>query len=248
MANKEEKKRGKEKTKAEWYLEVAPASQSHVAAQRGRMITDDALRLLRRQAVWELRVQGRTQDQIAAQLNISQATVHRDLRWCIAKAEDEVKGSVLAWQLEQLARYDYIISEAMAAWEESKQEYIEVQQRSLAAKSSAGSGSGPGSAQGKAKASGGKPKQLEVTTRIKEQTGDPSYFQVAMKAMDAQRKILGADAPIKIAHTDAQGRPVPVGQAGLVVILPHNNREPLEQVTGDNTLIGDPEEHGDNGA
>ncbi len=86
----------------------------------------------------------------------------------------------------QLAQLEHIQSEAMSAWEQSKGQARTVTKRQI------GDGSAPAGQGGSVGA--------EYTTRLEEQAGETAYLRTAMAAMEARRKILGIDAPIK--HLD----------------------------------------------
>lgn len=198
---------------------------SGARGQHGRKITDDALRLARREAVWELRTKhGLTQMQIAEVIGMSQATVHRDLEWCHEQYRERLVDSVARVRSEQVETLEYLLAEALAAWQESKEEAMEVQRKSLQAQASSGSGSGQGQT---------KIKPVEQTTKVKAQTGDVSYIREARAAMSDIRKIVGADQPSKVALTDPTGEKEAAG--GMVIVVPSRMtlEEAMESVEGE---------------
>jgi hypothetical protein len=136
-----------------------------------------------------------------------------------AQIYEELVDDIWRVKIEQYARLDYIISEALGAWRASKEEAIEVSRKiTLAQPGPPVPGAVP--VQGVA----GSAQRLEQTTKVRRCVGDPRFLQMAREAMAEQRKILGADAPLKVAQTDPSGTK---SAPGVVVILPYNGREPL---------------------
>lgn len=68
--------------------------------------------------VWRLRTEkGYRQSRIAEKLGINQATVSTILKRLLARFREENKRAVEDYITEQVARYEYIIEEALDAWE-----------------------------------------------------------------------------------------------------------------------------------
>lgn len=123
---------------------------------------------------------------IAAALGISDATVKRELRkveaeWLAASQEaiDQIKA-------RELQKLDMLEAEALSQWERSKKDY---QKRVVEDRPAAGKGN-PG-------------RFAKIETG--EQTGDPRYLQVLLQIQDRRAKLIGADAPQKIAPTNPDG-------------------------------------------
>lgn len=178
----------------------------------GQKLSADAIRLARREAVWELRCMGYTQTYIGDTLGVTQATISRDLKWCFKTHTDTLMNDVGRVQAEQLGVLEYVRQEALEAWRLSKEEAMEVARKSLQAQSGTGQG---GTAQ-----TGTVVKPLEQTTKVKSQTGHVPYLAEARAAMSDIRKIVGADRPKKIALTDPSGDNEAASQTGLVIVIP----------------------------
>lgn len=190
--------------------------------QFGRKLSADAIRLARREAVWELRCRGYTQERIVEILIthgivMSQSTVSRDLDWCFRTYRERLLDSVGRVMVEHVGTLEYILEETMAAWEESKLEALEVQRKSLQAQASTGQAPGqPPTA-----------KAAEQTTKVKSQTGEPAYLREARAAMADIRKIIGADRPSKVSLTDPTGEHEAKAPGGVVIVVP--SRMTLEE-------------------
>jgi hypothetical protein len=200
------------------------AKAGKLSGYGGRKLTDDTLRLARRAAVWELRCNGLTQQEIADHVGASQSTVGNDLDWCHREVTDDIVEDVWRVKAEQLSRLELVFAEAMRAWYESKEDAIEFSSKAKPLPASSGQ-SGAGAVQ-----------PVEQNTRVIGQTGDPRYLSAAMKALADQREILGLDSPLKLAHTDPSGTQ---SAPGLVVVIPHNNRENLDDLGGQGGVIID---------
>ncbi len=129
---------------------------------------------------WELRQKGWTQERIAAELGVDQATVSRALKRTRKQVQKALEDRAEQEALIQLAQLDHVQAEAMEQWERSKQDAEEH------------------------KVADTKDGPMETVTRTG-QTGDPRLLQRAMEAMQARRKILGIDAPEKHELTGKDG-------------------------------------------
>lgn len=151
-----------------------------------------AQRLARRQEVWDLRCQGWTQQRIADQLEVNQSTISRDLAFMRERVMDRMEEDIVQTKVEQVWQLEYMINELFEAWRKSKEAA-----RSVSRMKDEGGGSGF-----IAKGKGGE----RTNTTVSDRTGKVSYLREARNAMADIRKILGADAPIKIAPTDPSGK------------------------------------------
>lgn len=136
----------------------------------------------------ELHTQFWTQRRIADELGISQGTVSQTISDYVALAgtKEALGQAASRMQAIHIAKLEHIASQAMEAWELSKQP-----KRRMSKKS--GTKSTP--------ARGRKPAAEEVSEESsatqEDQTGQPAYLMAAMKALADARAIAGADAPTK---------------------------------------------------
>ena len=140
-----------------------------------------AYRAERRQRVAELYIQGWTQTKIAAELNVTQGTISKDLKALQREwRESRIRDFDAARELE-LQRLDRLEREAWAAWLRS-QEPLE-------------------STKVLNDASGGKKAQKLTQHR----DGDPRFLEQIHKCITSRRALLGLDAPTRIAPTSPDG-------------------------------------------
>jgi hypothetical protein len=85
----------------------------------------------RRQKVWALRLQGKPEAEIGAEVSASTATVCRDLKYLIQEATKHLDDEVKRERLLQLYQHRLIFREAWDAWERSKGEITTVTQRKI---------------------------------------------------------------------------------------------------------------------
>jgi hypothetical protein len=141
----------------------------------------------RRQQVAKLYLQGKGQTEIAQELNLTQATISRDLEHVrTAWRESSIRDFDAQRDLE-IARLNAIETEAWAAWERS-------QQPAQTAVVSGAAGS-----------------QTAKRT-LRHQCGNPRFLELALRCNEERRKLLGLDAPLKIAPTMPDGRPLTIEQ------------------------------------
>jgi hypothetical protein len=157
---------------------------------RGSMSVTPARKLAiaqRRQQVAKLYLQGKGQGEIAHELNLTQATISRDLEHVsTAWRESSIRDFDAQRDLE-IARLNQIEKEAWAAWERS-------QQPAQTAVVSGAAGS-----------------QTAKRT-LRHQCGNPRFLELALRCNEERRKLLGLDAPLKIAPTTPDGRPLTIEQ------------------------------------
>ncbi len=134
-----------------------------------RRIKNDQAREHERRA-WELRQQGQTQEQIAAELGVTHQSVSRILRRVSERTVRQLAEDVLLHKLVQNARLDHIIDEAMQAWERSKLPAVR------AVRKTHDSGA----------------EVLVVTTTS--QCGDVDYLTLVREALADQSRLWGLDA------------------------------------------------------
>ncbi len=162
--------------------------------------------------VWKLHCQGLKQTEIAARLGVAQPTVSR----YIAKVEEIMRvfydpARDDRHRVRQLAELQQLRREAWEEWERSKADAEEA-----AVQQSTGGRDGSGQ---------------KVSKKTRHQTGDSKYLVVIMKALEREAALLGLDAPVKVAQTDADGKSI----AGLT--LPIETALALVQQYGADALI-----------
>lgn len=146
-----------------------------------------AQRLNDREQIAHLRLFHHTQEQIADKLGLSQPTVARELK----VIESEWRASALrdmeTIKAEELRKLDHYELETLQEWERSKKDYTKkvVEDRPA----------GP-------KGGGGKVARLESGPSM----GDPRYLSVLLGIQDRRAKLLGMDAPQKVAPTSPDGK------------------------------------------
>lgn len=160
-----------------------------MAGKKGGRI-NKALALERQRRAWELRTQGRTERQIAAELGVDQSTVHAAL----ARASDaylaSVQGDVARLKAEQSAVLQHAQAEALAAWERSKGGLKHVRKSS------------------REKAEGEPAAPASVVQEWQEDAGDPRYLAEVRAASEALLKVWGLNAAQKHELTGAGGAPL----------------------------------------
>jgi hypothetical protein len=150
------------------------------------------------EAVTEMYLRGKFQSEIAAALNISQPQVSYDV-WIIQKRWRE--SSLVNWdeaRAKELERIDSLEREYWAAWEASKTERTKKRQR----KGATGA--------------------IDASIETEQRDGNPAFLAGVIACIDRRCKILGLDAPTKIAPTTPDGNdpfPIMVVQPGYLDML-----------------------------
>jgi hypothetical protein len=126
----------------------------------------------------ELRVQGWSQPQIAADLGITQAAVCKLLKRIETRHLRELTETLGRQRARQALRLEHLFAEAMRAWNESKADSTRRRQRQTQGGGSAGA------------------TVAEIV--VENQHGDPRYLDEARKLLADSRKLLGLDAPQKV--------------------------------------------------
>jgi predicted transcriptional regulator len=135
-------------------------------------------------------VQGRTQGEIAQELQISQAAVSKILARADRRALEELTQQIERQKVRQTQRLDYLVAELMQAWVQSKADATRRRQR----KSETAHGRGAHTV-------------AEVT--VETQHGDPRYLDAIRKVLADQRKLWGLDAPQRV---DLRASQMPLDQ------------------------------------
>ena len=137
----------------------------------------------RRQKVAELYLQGWQQDAIAKELGLRQPMISEDLaKIRQAWRESAIRDFDAARDLE-LERLNRIEREAWAGWQRSQQPT-----QSATVDGEAGS--------------------QKAKRTVRHQYGDPRFLDIVLRCNEARRKLLGIDAPTKIAPTLPDGQPL----------------------------------------
>jgi predicted transcriptional regulator len=180
-----------------------------IGIANARKKAQDNMRLRRRRRAWELRTEhGWTEVQIAEELEVSQPTIHRDLKWVSNLVVKDLAALAKRTKIEQVAQLQYIIREALTAWEKSKEASKTVTQEKKVVQVDFD----------------GDPREDLVvvgqTTRAVTQTGKREYLETAMRAMDEQLKRLGTSKSLDgLAPNMLED-----GGVQVVITLPDNGR------------------------
>jgi len=139
--------------------------------------SDEAQRTVRRERVWDLRLQGKTERDIAAEIGtVSNVTIHRDLVHLIREATKHLDDKVKAERIYQLYQLHLVVKEAFEAWQESKKTGGQIVEKQLPATE---------------KYPGGRTEK--IVTQYK-QTGNPAYLSLVVTTLESIRKLFGLDA------------------------------------------------------
>jgi len=131
----------------------------------------------REQRVVALAIQGWTQHAIAADVRVSQAAVSKILARVDERLLQELSARVERQKVRQTQRLEYLYTEALHAWEQSKGDTTRRRQR----QSEPAGGVGRGQTVA----------EIEVST----QHGDPRFLDEGRKALADLRKLWGIEAP-----------------------------------------------------
>lgn len=137
----------------------------------------------RREQASALYLQGWSQMKIAEMLNVSQRCISGDLKAVQLAWLDSSLRNFDALRAEQLAKIDKIEFEYWQAWERSKEQSV----RKMTEQKD-------------------ETKRAQVT--VEDSYGDPRFMQGAERCIMQRCKLLGLDAPVKIAQTDADGNDI----------------------------------------
>jgi hypothetical protein len=134
----------------------------------------------RRADVAALSLQGWSQQAIAEKLRVTQGTVNGDLKKVRTSWRESAIRDFDATRDLELERLNMIEREAWAAWERSQRPSQSADIRD-------------------------DQPNTPSRKRIKNQHGDPRFLEIAIRCNEARRKLLGIDAPTKIAPTSPDG-------------------------------------------
>jgi hypothetical protein len=138
-------------------------------------------RVVDRERIAELRLKSWTQQMIAREMGLSRATVVRELRVLTDEWKRAAAADIAAAKARDLQALETLEREAWAEWERSKLDYARhVQQQG---------------------GEGGGYNRTETGGRL----GDPKYLQIAINAHERRARLLGLDAPAKVAATNPDG-------------------------------------------
>ena len=137
---------------------------------------------MQRDQVSALVLKGMTTRQIAEKVGISQRTVVRDIQHLQAQWREKALEAIDQVKARELASLDIMEAEAWDAYNRSKQDYTK-------------------------KVVEDKPTGKGRSARIEtgSQHGDPRLFNVILSIKERRAKLLGMDAPTKIAGTNPEG-------------------------------------------
>lgn len=156
--------------------------------------TNKAQRADHRQRIADMRLKSFTIRQIAVALRLSVSTVKRELRKLAAEWRRNAAETVDTHRQIELARLELIAHQAWVEFERSREDYFkETTERMKMPGTEAEEGG-----------------DLETVPKlIRRDTGgrlgDPRYLQVALSALERRCKILGLDAPTKVAPKTSDG-------------------------------------------
>lgn len=150
----------------------------------------------RERRAWELRQACWTQERIAGDLGVDRSTISKMLARIDRRLLKQVEAAVFAMKVAEDARLEFIIDEAMQAWQRSKSPAV----AKRVTKTKAGE-KDPGETEGEGKHGG----RSQETVSQAAQCGDARYLVEARAAMADRRKLWGLDAPQKVAQTNAKG-------------------------------------------
>jgi hypothetical protein len=145
-----------------------------------------AQRLKDRETIARLRLRCRTLQQIADETGLSHATVKREMRLIEAEWREAAREDIATVKARELQKLDDLEAEARAEWERSKLDW----QKRVVEDKPVGTRGG-----------GGRAAKVETGG----QCGDPRYLNVLLSIQERRAKILGSDAPTKIAPTNPDG-------------------------------------------
>ena len=140
-----------------------------------------------RERIATLRLKHSTLDQIAKETSLSVATIKRELVIIRKDWQEAAREAIDEIKARELAKLDLYEAEVLAEWEKSKKDYS----KKVVEDRPAGT-----------KGGGGRFAKIETGG----QTGDPRYMSVLLGIQDRRAKILGTDAPTKVAPTTPDGK------------------------------------------
>jgi len=137
--------------------------------------------MARRQQVSELYLECNSMAEIGRQLGVSAVTVYKDICWAREQWRTRAADAIEKHKQRELGRIDHVEIEATRAWKRSQRDAVTVTHET-----------GTGTIGGGELGNVDKRKEQRAG-----QAGDPRFLDVVLKCIDARRKILGLDAPVK---------------------------------------------------
>ena len=134
---------------------------------------------IRRQQIWDLYTEGKSQREIAAVVGVTQQAVSSMLRRITTDMQDDLLDTVVNRKIQQSARLEYLYQQAVQAWEKSKGDKTKRKRKWKAGQ--------PGATAAE--------EQNEVS--LEGQAGDPRFLEAAREVLGDVRKLWGLDAPMK---------------------------------------------------
>lgn len=139
----------------------------------------------RRRRVWDLRtIHGLSQQRIAEEVNVSQATVHRDLSYAAERAVASLDKEARKERIIQYYQLQNIVDQSLQAWEKSKLPQKKVSERKER-EVVVTEGSIANDEQVKS----------TITSQVTERLGSTAYLTTAMNAMSDIRDLLNIKNP-----------------------------------------------------
>lgn len=159
----------------------------------------------------DLYLQGQTQSSIASKLGITQQQVSYDLTEIRSRWRTDTTINLDEAKQKELARIDTLERTYWDAWEHTLIERTKT-------RTEQSSVTGDVDKKDKAKAKGSAKAVIEKETLL----GNPAYLAGVMSCIERRCKLLGLDAPTKIAPTTPDGKetiPIAIVQPGLAKVL-----------------------------
>jgi transcriptional regulator with XRE-family HTH domain len=142
----------------------------------------------------KLHGQGWTQREIADKIGVSQSRVHQMLKAIRMRLHDEQRREMALIRMSELQRFNHIYREAMSAWERSKgkdgkrrktrieQDLVKTMTSDTLSETHV-------------------PVNSKRVLEEIETDGNPRFLTVAMRALDAEARLLGTYAPVKVSQS-----------------------------------------------
>lgn len=151
-----------------------------MAKKKGQPISDDAKREKRRRDVAALILEGRTLTEISSTLGISVGCAWNDITYARKLWREETIQDVATERDQELSKLEAIEREALKGWMRSQENAVAIQEKDT-------------------------PDGQETTKTTKGQAGDHGFLGKIIDCHTRRCKILGLEAPTKIADTDKDG-------------------------------------------
>lgn len=151
-----------------------------MAKKKGKPVSEDATREKRRADVARLVLEGHTLMEVAAKLGISYGCVWNDISFTRQVWRQQALDDVEQERERELSKLEAVEREALRGWMRSQENALSVQVKDT-------------------------PDGSETTKTTKGQAGDHGFLGKIIDCHTRRCKILGLDAPTKIADTDKNG-------------------------------------------